>query len=223
MPSDTRDRILYATADLFRRQGYAGTGMKQIAAESGAPFGSLYHFFPGGKEDLGAEVIRTSGRFYAQIFALLAQENPDVLAAIGDFFAAAAGVLQESDYADACPIAIVALEVASTNEQLRKATAEVFTEWIEGVTDYLASARIPRERARELAFTMLSLLEGAFIFSRATRSTEPVHLAGATVVQLVSQAIREADPAPPRADASDPRPQPPLPSPPQDPHEDPHA
>jgi AcrR family transcriptional regulator len=212
MPSDTRDRILYATADLFRRQGYAGTGMKQIAAEAAAPFGSLYHFFPGGKEDLGAQVIRTSGRFYAQVFAALALENPDVVAAVGDFFTAAAGVLRASDYADACPIAIVALEVASTNEPLRVATAEVFTEWIEGVTDYFASARVPRERSRELAFTMLSLLEGAFIFSRAMRSTESLHVAGATAMKLVAQAVGETD-AVPHEGAPDPRPQPP----PQDP------
>ena len=45
----TRDRILYATAELFRRQGYAGTGLKQVVAEAQAPFGSLYHHFPGGK------------------------------------------------------------------------------------------------------------------------------------------------------------------------------
>ncbi len=48
MPSTTKERILDSTAELFRRQGYAGTGMKQIAAEAAAPFGSVYHFFPGG-------------------------------------------------------------------------------------------------------------------------------------------------------------------------------
>ena len=37
----TRERILYATAELFRRQGYSGTGLKQVVAEAQAPFGSL--------------------------------------------------------------------------------------------------------------------------------------------------------------------------------------
>jgi AcrR family transcriptional regulator len=192
MPSDTKDRILDTTAELFRRQGYEGTGMKQIAAAAAAPFGSLYHFFPGGKEDLGCEVIRTSGRLYTQLFAAIALEAPDVLTAVHDFFAGAAETLRETDYADACPIATVALEVASTNEPLREATAEVFAEWIDGATRYFAFAGIPPERSRDLAFAMLCLLEGAFVFSRAMRSTESLHVAGATAVQAVSQALREA-------------------------------
>ena len=57
----TKDRILDTTAEHFRRYGYTGTGMKQIVAEAKAPFGSIYHFFPGGKEQLGREVILRSG------------------------------------------------------------------------------------------------------------------------------------------------------------------
>lgn len=61
MAGATRERILQTGAELFRRQGFAGTGVKQIVAEASAPFGSIYHFFPGGKEQLGEEVIRSSG------------------------------------------------------------------------------------------------------------------------------------------------------------------
>jgi AcrR family transcriptional regulator len=189
MPSDTKDRILDITAGLFRRQGYTGTGMKQIAAEAAAPFGSLYHFFPGGKEDLGRETILASGKLYTQLFAAIALEAPDAIAAVGNFFAGAAETLRETDYADACPIATVALEVASTSEPLREATAEVFTEWIDGATHYFVFAGISPERSRELAFAMLCLLEGAFIFSRATRSTESLHVAGATAVEAVREAL----------------------------------
>ncbi|MEA2309123.1 MAG: hypothetical protein QOI65_1409, partial [Thermoleophilaceae bacterium] len=64
----TRERIVDTSAELFRRQGYAGTGVKQIVNEASAPFGSLYHFFPGGKEQLGEEVIRWSGQMYLQLF-----------------------------------------------------------------------------------------------------------------------------------------------------------
>jgi AcrR family transcriptional regulator len=60
MPSETREKILDSSGELFRRQGYVGTGVKQIVEEAGAPFGSLYHFFPGGKVELGAETIRRS-------------------------------------------------------------------------------------------------------------------------------------------------------------------
>jgi AcrR family transcriptional regulator len=178
-----------SSAELFRRQGYAGTGVKQIAALASAPFGSLYHFFPGGKEQLGAEVIRWSGGLYLQLFATIALQAPDPVTAVGDFFSGAAETLRDTDYADACPIATVALEVASTNEPLREATADVFETWIDAASAYFAAADIPPQTARELAFSMLCLLEGAFIFSRAMRSTEPLELAGASAVDAVRSAI----------------------------------
>jgi AcrR family transcriptional regulator len=185
----TRDRITESSAELFRRQGYAGTGIKQILAAANAPFGSLYHFFPGGKQQLGAETIRTSGRLYNELFATIAAQAPDVPTAVGDFFSGAAGTLVETDYADACPIATVALEVASTNEQLREACAEVFESWITGATQYFSAAGITPETARELAFSMLCLLEGAFVFCRALRSTEPLVVAGASAVAAVESAL----------------------------------
>jgi AcrR family transcriptional regulator len=185
----TKDRIMDSSAELFRRQGYTGTGVKQIVASANAPFGSLYHFFPGGKEQLGAEVIRRSGGLYIELFASIAGDASDVATAVADFFSGAAQTLRETDYADACPIATVALEVASTNEPLREATAEVFDSWIAAATEYFAAAEIPRARARALAFSMLCLLEGAFVFSRAMRSTEPLRAAGDTAVAAVRAAL----------------------------------
>jgi AcrR family transcriptional regulator len=180
-----------SSAELFRRQGYNGTGVKQIVAEAGAPFGSLYHFFPGGKEQLGAEVIRTSGAMYLRLLGEVAGPAPDVATGIDWFFAGAAETLVETDYADACPIATVALEVASTNETLRQATADVFDSWIDAATSYLAGAGIAPARARELALVVLCLLEGAFVFSRAQRSVEPMHAAG----RCAAAAVRGALPA----------------------------
>ncbi|HEY5342683.1 MAG TPA: TetR/AcrR family transcriptional regulator [Solirubrobacteraceae bacterium] len=189
MASTTKDRIIDSSAELFRRQGYVGTGVKQIVEAANAPFGSIYHFFPGGKEQLGAETIRFSGQLYIQLFATIAMQAPDVLSAVGDFFVGAAETLEETDYADACPIATVALEVASTSEPLREATAEVFESWISGATEYFAAAGIQCDTARGLAFAMLSLLEGAFIFCRAMRTTEPLQIAGASAVAAVQAAL----------------------------------
>src|SRR5438270_7524905 len=118
MAIGTRERIVDATAECFRRQGYAGTGLKQIAAEADAPFGSLYHFFPGGKEQLGAEVIRWSGHRYGRLGAEVFGPAPDVVTGVRDFFAGAAADLRETGYQDACPIATVALEVSSVSEPL---------------------------------------------------------------------------------------------------------
>jgi AcrR family transcriptional regulator len=187
--TSTKDRIMDSSAELFRRQGYNGTGVKQIVAAANAPFGSLYHFFPGGKEQLGEQVIRTSGALYLQLFANIAIQAPDVPSAIGEFFDGAAETLIETDFADACPIATVALEVASTNEQLRQATADVFDSWIDAASEYLTLAQIPCDQARALSFSMLCLLEGAFVFSRSMRSPEPLRHAGASAVALIEAAM----------------------------------
>lgn len=186
---NTKERILNAAAELFRRQGYTGTGIKQIAAEAEAPFGSIYHHFPEGKEQLGEEVVRVAGRMYAYVLAPVLFEAPDPVTAARDFFAGAARTLRDTDYVDACPIATIALEVASTNERLRLATAEVFDDWIAGCAAYFAGAGIDDGRSRELAITLLSLLEGAFVFCRATRSTEALEVAGEVAAARVEAAL----------------------------------
>ena len=188
----TRDRIVYASAELLRRQGYAGTGLKQIASEAQAPFGSLYHFFPGGKEQLAEEVLRTGGRFFLALYEAFAAAAPDLPTAVRDFFAGAAQTLENTDFADACPIATVAGEVASTNEVLRQATADVFESWLAAVTEDATQAGVNPARARALAQAVLALLEGAFLLSRATRSIEPMRSSGDAAVALVRAALAEA-------------------------------
>jgi AcrR family transcriptional regulator len=187
--ASTKDRIVDASAELFRRNGYTGTGVKQIVATANAPFGSLYHFFPGGKEELGEEVIRWSGAMYLQLIDAIFDPAPDAVTGVSDFFEGAAATLRETDYADACPIATVALEVASTSERLRQATADVFDSWIEAGAERLIAVGLEAERARELATFVLAALEGAFVLSRAKRTSEPVEIAGRIVTAVVRDAL----------------------------------
>ncbi|MGV9364105.1 TetR/AcrR family transcriptional regulator [Amycolatopsis sp. NPDC003731] len=187
----TKERIMAAGAELFRRNGYAGTGLKQIVAEANAPFGSLYHFFPGGKEQLGAEVIRTSGLAYIALFDLFIAPADDVVSGIEAFFAAGIATLEATDYVEGCPIATVALEVASTNEPLRKATADVFTAWIDAGTEKFAKFGLTREAARTLTITAVNNLEGAFVLCRSLRDTEAMAVAGAATVDVARRLLQE--------------------------------
>jgi AcrR family transcriptional regulator len=189
MAAQTRERIVAHSAELFRSQGFAGTGVKQIVAEASAPFGSLYHFFPGGKEQLGEEVIRWSGGIYGLLLDAFFVPGEDPVAATRNFFSAAAVTLRDSDYADACPIATVALEVSSTNEPMRQACADVFNGWVDSATERLVQCGLTRKRSRALAFEMIASLEGAFVLARALRSTEPVEVAGAAATASVREAI----------------------------------
>jgi AcrR family transcriptional regulator len=189
MPSETRERILDSSGELFRRQGYMGTGVKQIVEQAGAPFASLYHFFPGGKEELGAETIRRSGLIYGLLLGEFLGPEVDLVEGIEAFFAGAADTLVETEYADACPIATVALEVSSTNEELRRACADVFDAWIVGATARFEMGGIPPARSRELAIQVINSLEGAFVLARALRSTEPLEAAGAAAAREMREAL----------------------------------
>ncbi|MDW5594012.1 TetR/AcrR family transcriptional regulator [Conexibacter stalactiti] len=188
----TKERIVIASAELFRRQGYTGTGVKQIVAAAQAPFGSLYHHFPGGKEQLGEQVIRIAGGMYGELVSAVFDPAPDVVTGTEQVFTLAAQHLAESDYADACPIATIALEIASSSEPMRIATAEVFEGWLEKLASRFTAAGIDPATARTLALTTLSLLEGAFVLCRAARTTEALLAAGTQAAAAVRAALPEA-------------------------------
>ena len=186
----TRERILYAAAELFRRQGYTGTGIKQIAAAAEAQLGSIYHFYPGGKEELAERVIEAAGPYFAALVAAEMDAAPDEpVAWVEAFFAGAAANVEASGYADACPISTVAMEVASTNERLRLATADAFEGWIEAIEGNLLRLGVPEAEALSLATALLAALEGGFVLARATRSTEPLAAAGRAAVSAVEAAL----------------------------------
>jgi AcrR family transcriptional regulator len=190
--STTRERIVGTSAELFRTQGYSATGVKQIVTAARAPFGSLYHFFPGGKQELGAEAIRVSAGFYLQLIPAILDPAPDIVTGVRDFFAGAAEHLHETDYVDACPIATVALEVSSTSEPLRQACADAFESWIAAGAERFERAGIASEAARELAIGMFAALEGAFVLARASRSTAPLKIAGEQAAATVQAALVDA-------------------------------
>ena len=191
--TDTRQRIVEAAATAFMRQGYAGTGLKQLTVDSAAPFGSLYHFFPGGKVELAGETLRWAGAAYAErVAGVFAAGKGDIADRIVFAFEQAAGTLEETDYADACPIATVALEVASTNDDLREVTHEIFESWLAGAGAMFTAAGIPSRRARELAILFVAALEGGFLLSRAAKDTEPMLVLGRAVADAVRAEINRS-------------------------------
>ena len=183
--NDTRDRLVEVSATLLQRQGLTGTGIKQILAEAGAPFSSLYHHFPGGKDELADVAIGVAGARYQALVEATWDGAGDVTSGVAAVFDGAAQTLESTDFAVACPIATVALEVASTNERLRLSTARVFDAWIAAGAARLEAEGIAPDDARTLTLTLIALLEGAFVLSQSLKSAEPVHAAGVTAVAEV--------------------------------------
>ncbi|MFL5828514.1 MAG: TetR/AcrR family transcriptional regulator [Solirubrobacteraceae bacterium] len=187
----TKERIVQASGALFREQGYVATSVKQIVATADAVVGSVYHYFPGGKAELGAEAVRVSGALYEQLIPAVFDAAPDVVTGVRDFFDGAGEHLVDTNYADACPIATVALETSSRSETMRHACADVFESWIEAGAQRFFAAGLTQARARDLTIAMLCALEGAFVLARAMRSTEPLRVAGELSAQAVEKALQD--------------------------------
>jgi len=188
-PRPTRDRLITATVEQFRLGGYHGTGIKSILTAAPAPYGSLYHFFPGGKEELAAAAIHTSGQAYRDLVDLSFPPGADPVEATRSFFDGAAEVLAGTDWIDGCPLARVALETAQDSEPLRQAALEAFESWLDVLTVRLDEVGVSAESARVLAVQLFCLIEGAFLLARVARDREALSDAGDGAAELVAAAL----------------------------------
>jgi AcrR family transcriptional regulator len=185
----TRQRLVTAAAELFRRQGYAATGIKAILSAAGAPYGSLYHFFPGGKAELGRAVIEEGGVAYRELVEGFYPDDGDPLDATRQFFEGGADLLESTGFADACPIATIAGEIADTHEAMRAAAATAFGSWMASLAAHLVAHGADPAGADAAAVELFCLIEGAFVLARTTRSADPVRIAGRRAIAIVAEAV----------------------------------
>lgn len=178
MARSTRESILTAAAELMRQKGYAAVGMKDIAAASGAPIGSLYHHFRGGKVQIAREALVNAGIAYGLLIPSIVEEFTDLGEAIDGVFRQAADDMTGTGFANMCPVASVAAEVADTVEELRETSAEVFGAWVDGGAAYFVARGLTEKQAREVTLAVIAALEGAFVLARTLRSIEPLLAAG---------------------------------------------
>lgn len=186
---DTRVRLVESAAELFSRQGYAATGVKTVLAAAEAPYGSLYHFFPGGKEQLGAAALAHGGERYRKLLESVYLPGADVIECTANSFVIAADSLLATDYADACPIATIALEVANVDGEMRAVAAAAFESWLDVLEQRFTDGGMTTDRAHELAVEVFCLMEGAVLLARTTRTTTPLQTAGRAATTAVANAI----------------------------------
>ena len=184
----TRQRLVTSAAELFRRQGYAATGIKSILSAAGAPYGSLYHFFPGGKAELATAVIEEGGSAYLALVEAFFRDDIDPVTATEEFFAGGVDLLESTAFADACPIATLAGEIADTYEVMRLAAHAAFESWLAAFAGHLVVHGSDPARAAEAAVELFCLIEGAFLLSRTSRSADPLRIAGRRAVAIVAEA-----------------------------------
>jgi len=182
----SREAFIETTGQLLRRQGYAGTGLNEIVARSGAPKGSLYFHFPGGKEELAVAAMQRSGKQLAGAITAMLGAGADLAEALAGIVDALAAGLQASDYRDGCPIATVTLEASGASEPVRITAVAVFDTWLEALEERLLQAGLAPEAATRRALLVLSAIEGALILARARRDTGPLSAVREELVALSS-------------------------------------
>jgi len=185
MQTSTRDRIVVAASRLLQRQGYVGTGIKQIAQEARATLGSVYHFFPGGKEAVAVAAIKHSSEEFATLLRKALDSDDDPAEAVTACARQLADGLRESGWTDGCPVTAAALETLGTDSEIQQACADALHGWEQLVLDKLLRCGFPSESARELATTVIATLEGAEVTAQVNRSEEPLRAAGRQLARLV--------------------------------------
>lgn len=171
---ETKRRMLETAAELFRRRGYHGTGLNQVLEESGAPRGSLYFHFPGGKQELAVSAVDVSGRAIGRGIEHLLESSDDAGEAIARVVQFVAADLRDSGWERGCPVGTVAMDASLTSEPVRETCGEILAEWVDVVQRRLVVTGCGEQVAREQALLAVSAIEGALMLAKAQRDTEPL-------------------------------------------------
>jgi TetR/AcrR family transcriptional repressor of lmrAB and yxaGH operons len=181
----SRDAFIETSGRLLRRQGYNATGVNQIVADSGAPKGSLYFHFPGGKEELAVAAMELEGAQLRQAIATIVTSTDDLADALAALVDALARGLERSGFQDGCPIATVTLEAAAQSPAVRAAASAVFASWLEVLEERLLAGGLDAGAAKRRSLLALAAIEGALILARARQDLVPLLAVREELVDLM--------------------------------------
>ena len=172
-----RERMVISAALLIRERGAHPTAIADILEHSGAPRGSAYHYFPGGRTQLLCEAIDYAGKYIAEKIAKGAT-GVDVL---DDLIADYRNQLIHTHYRAGCPVVAVAVEAGDLAKQAQAApvidrAAAAFTRWTDLIAQRLIEDGMSAQRAEELAMLTTTAIEGAIVVARASRNVKPLDL-----------------------------------------------
>ncbi|WP_045824127.1 TetR/AcrR family transcriptional regulator [Williamsia herbipolensis] len=169
---DTRARMVRSAIGLMQRNGAAAVTVDAVLADSDTPRGSVYHHFPGGRDQLVGDALRSAG----DLMTSMIRESVDkpIPEAIDTFLEFWRHLLTTSDYRAGCPIAGAAVGGAESDPALHDQVAAIFAEWHVIIRDALVAAGAPAARAQSVAIMLVAATEGALILARVERSLTPL-------------------------------------------------
>jgi TetR/AcrR family transcriptional regulator, lmrAB and yxaGH operons repressor len=192
--TNTKARIIAATAELLELQGYHATGLNQVTQQSATPKGSLYFHFPGGKEEMATEAVLAAGAEISQRVAVALKSAAPVGEAVSAFILLLAQELQDSNFRKSCPVAMVAMETAATSESLRQACQKIYASWFALVEQRLTASSFEPGQVKSWTTLIWAAIEGALLLSRTAQSTAPLEMVAAQLKHLLDRAANVHDP-----------------------------
>ncbi|MBO0840210.1 MAG: TetR/AcrR family transcriptional regulator [Sciscionella sp.] len=171
--SNTRARMVLSAIGLLRERGVDGVTLDAVIADSGAPRGSIYHHFPGGRTELVMIAGRAAADFITQLIGEVAATG-DPVAALESFADFWKRSLSASDYRAGCPIAGLAANSSAAAADVVGLAAETFASWTRHLTSAFERAGFESGKAASLATMTLASIEGAILLCRSSRSTRPI-------------------------------------------------
>ncbi|MEO1060601.1 MAG: TetR/AcrR family transcriptional regulator [Actinomycetota bacterium] len=185
--ADTRRRILDATRRLLAESGTTGTGLKQIVAASGVAYGSIYHQFPTGKDELVAAAIEDAGDDLGALIAHVFDTNDSFVAAARAMFDLGGQLLVGTDFRQGCPIGTATAD-GHLVEPVRAAGEAAFASWIATIARNAERHGVPAAEAERLATAILALYEGGLLVARTAHSLDAMTAAAEAAEQLITAA-----------------------------------
>jgi AcrR family transcriptional regulator len=194
MPSP-RERMVISAALLIRERGAHPTAIADVLEHSGAPRGSAYHYFPGGRTQLLCEAIDYAGEYVATRIA----GATSGLDALDDLVEAYRTQLAGSDYRAGCPVVAVTVEAGDPAKQDQPTpvidrAAAAFTRWTELITARMVADGVSAPRAEQLAMLITTAIEGAIVVARASRDLKPLDLVHGQLRDLLQAEMPERKP-----------------------------
>ncbi len=185
----TKAKMILATLDLLRGSGLSGAGINNIVEASGAPKGSVYHFFPAGKHALVTAALREAEQVVGEGFRALFSQAVPVSQKVRTLFHTSASRIQASAFMKGCPVAAVTLDIDSGSAELRAVCEGVFRTW----RDIIASglSEVPAPDRPDVAQLILAALEGALILARAQAAPGPLEETGALLALMLGRAFAQ--------------------------------
>ena len=181
--------MIAAALRLLATRGLQGASLAEILELADAPRGSVYHHFPGGKDELISAAVELAGRRSLDTLGGLDGQPPAVVA--DRFFAAWRELLIRSRFRAGC--SVLAVTVAADSHELITRSGAVFDAWRDRLAELLSAGGMMSMDARRAATTLIAMSEGAVVMSRAAGSIEPLDIVAAQFraqLQSIEESVR---------------------------------